>query len=82
MLQRYRIGDRVSDTDSLDLLALMKRHDEAEEKIGCGISYFIVENAPEPHPEQRCFWIVRSNYSKIDISYQHCLEKSLMTKCP
>lgn len=74
MLNRYRIGDRVSDADGLDLAALIDRHDEKAEKIGCGIAYFAVEAAPEPYSGQ-CFWIVRTDGSHIDISYPHCLEK-------
>lgn len=72
MLHRYSMGDRVSVEDECDLKALLKRHDEMDEKIGVGIDHFIVSNAPEPYPG-RCFWIVRTDESKIDISFPHCL---------
>jgi hypothetical protein len=75
MLQRYKLGDRISDDDARHLHALLKRHDEADDKRGSGISHFAVESAPEPYTGQRCFWIVRNDGSRIDVSYQHCLEK-------
>lgn len=74
MLQSYAIGERITETDAKDLKALMKRHDEEEEKIGSGIAYFSVDPAPD-YPDQRCFWITRQDGSRIDISYHHCLEK-------
>jgi Protein of unknown function (DUF3223) len=74
MLNRYRSGDRVNDAHALDLHALLQRHDELVEKTGVGIDYFCVSAAPEPH-SGKCFWIVRTDGSKVDISYVHCLEK-------
>lgn len=74
MLGGYTLHDRVSDEDAAHLTALMKRHDEHEEKVGTGIDYFTVAPAPD-YPDQRCFWIVRTDGSKVDFSYQHCLEK-------
>ncbi|QHL91628.1 DUF3223 domain-containing protein [Sphingomonas changnyeongensis] len=74
MLNRYPLDNRVSDTDALDLMALLDRHDERVEKVGCGIAYFSVNAAPD-YPGQRCFWITRTDGTHIDWSYQHCLEK-------
>jgi hypothetical protein len=74
MLKRYSLGERVSDADAIELTALMARHDEEAEKVGIGIDYFSVNPAPE-YPDQRCFWITRTDGSRIDVSYQHCLEK-------
>lgn len=73
MLNRYSIGDRVSGEDEEDLKALLKRHDERLEKEGVGVSHFEVGAAPE-HPTN-CFWLVRTDQSRIDISFMHCLEK-------
>jgi hypothetical protein len=72
MLKRYSVGDVVSDLDGLDLAALLKRHDEMDEKIGVGIAHFKVDKAPEPY-SGKCFWIVRSDKSKIDFSFAHCI---------
>lgn len=74
MLNRYSVGTRVSDDDAKDLLALLNRHDERIEKIGTGIDHFEVESAPDGYAG-KCFWIVRSDNSRIDISYKHCLER-------
>ena len=76
MLNRYDIGDRVSPEDAADLSALLERHDERDEKIGKGIAGFEVNIPPADAPpfSKRCFWIVRVDGEKIDISYKHCLE--------
>jgi hypothetical protein len=75
MLKKYEAGDQVSEDDAGHLHALLKRHDEVDEKRGIGVSHFVVDSAPEPYTGQRCFWIIRNDGSRIDISYQHCLEK-------
>jgi hypothetical protein len=73
MLNRYSIGEIVSPVDALDLTALLKRHDEMDEKVGTGIAHFEVAAAPDGH-DGKCFWIVRSDGSRIDFSLKHCLE--------
>lgn len=77
MLNRYRIGDRVSAEDAADLSALLERHDERDEKIGKGVVGFEVNVPPEDVPQfsERCFWIIRSDETKIDFSIGHCLER-------
>lgn len=81
MLNRYSIGQRVSDADSLDLTALLDLHDEKDEKIGCGIGFFEVNSPPADAPpfSSRCFWIVRTDGTRIDISYKHCLAAKATT---
>lgn len=76
MLNRYALGDRVSAEDAADLMALVERHSERDEKIGSGIAGFEVSAPPDDVPQfsQRCFWIVRSDGSKIDFSIGHCLK--------
>ena len=73
MLNRYSIGEVVSPADAVDLTALLKRHDELEEKIGVGVARFEVAAAPDGH-DGKCFWIVRNDESRIDFSFKHCLE--------
>lgn len=78
ILNSYNIGDKVSDQDALHLKALLDRHDEKEDKIGAGISGFEVNLPPEDTPNnfsKRCFWIIRTDGTKIDFSYPHCLKK-------
>jgi len=76
MLNRYPLGARLSDADAEDLEALLQRHEGLEEKVGCGIDHFEVREPPDDAPpfSARCFWIVRTDGSVIDISYPHCLE--------
>jgi len=76
MLKRYEIGKRVSSEDVADLSALLDRHDELEEKVGTGIAGFEVNIPPKDVPQfsKRCFWVIRSDGSKIDFSIGHCLE--------
>ena len=74
MLNSYPTGARVSDDDAKHLLALLDRHDEKDEKIGVGVDHFIVDAAPDGQAT-KCFWIVRTDGSRIDISYLHCLER-------
>ncbi|MGO7586644.1 DCL family protein [Rhizobium ruizarguesonis] len=77
MLGRYQIGEAVSADDAEDLAHLLSRHSEAEEKIGSGISYFIVDRAPDPYPG-KCFWAVRKDGVPIDFAIKHCLLKHPM----
>lgn len=75
MLNKYPIGAMVMGTDKADLKALLKRHTEEAEKIGCGISHFVVDNGPPEYEiPTRCFWVIRSDGSREDFSYKHCLE--------
>ncbi|MBY5545978.1 DCL family protein [Rhizobium leguminosarum] len=72
MLSRYQIREAVSAEDAVDLAHLLARHSEVEEKIGSGISYFIVDRAPDPYPG-RCFWVVRKDGLPVDFAIKHCL---------
>lgn len=71
MLNRYSIGDTISDIDALDLKAVLQRHEERSEKIGIGISHFVVSLPPDY--KGRCFWLVRTNGTQEDFSIKHCL---------
>jgi len=70
MLGRYRHGDRVNDTDSLHLAALLERHTEYPAKVGCGVDHF--EVMMTEHGTQ-CFRIVRTDGTGTDFSYPHCI---------
>ncbi len=72
MLHRYSIGATISDQDTPDLLAVLERHDDKIEKVGVGIAHFEV-GAPTDYPG-RCFWLVRTDGSRDNFSFKHCLE--------
>ncbi|MGO7856425.1 DCL family protein [Rhizobium ruizarguesonis] len=74
ILNKYQPGDVVSIEDAIDLGCLIARHSEADDKVGPGISYFVVDCAPEQYPG-KCFWAVRKDGVKIDFAIKHCLLK-------
>ncbi len=75
ILNKYSRGQIVSDTDAPHLHALLKRHDEMSEKIGVGVHHFKVDLAPPSEgPPTQCFWIVRTDGTEIDFSFNHCLK--------
>jgi hypothetical protein len=74
ILNNYSIGDTIDDSNARHLEALLVRHDERDEKIGVGIHHFEVDSAPDEFGG-KCFWIVRSDGSRIDFSYPHCLKR-------
>jgi hypothetical protein len=70
MLNRYRPGDRVNDADAADLVALLKHHTEHKDKVGSGIDHFgVMANLYNT----QSFEIVRSDGSRDDFSYKHCI---------
>jgi len=73
ILHNYSPGSRVSDAHGELLMALLERHDDRDDKIGVGIDHFEVSNAPFNLPNL-CFWIVRTNGTRIDFSFPHCLK--------
>ncbi|WP_225114892.1 MULTISPECIES: DCL family protein [unclassified Bradyrhizobium] len=70
MLNRYKPGERVSDEDGKDLAALLRRHPDAEDKIGPGIDHFEVMSADY---NTQCFWVVRSDQTIERFSFVACL---------
>jgi hypothetical protein len=74
MLNRYPIGGRVNAQDAADLLALLERHTEFQEKLARGFDHFMVDRPPD-YPSQRCFHIVTPAGGKIDFSYIHCIDR-------
>ncbi len=74
ILNSYAVCSRVSDADAVELNALLQRHDEFGDKVGSGIANFEVDRGPDEYGTQ-CFWITRTDGSKVDFSYIHCLER-------
>jgi hypothetical protein len=71
MLNRYDIGQHISDEDGSMLLLLLSRHEEETEKVGVGVAHFSIMRADYG---TRCFQIIRTDGSNIDFSYVHCLK--------
>ncbi len=66
ILRSYSPGDRISDVEARDLLALLDRHPEYPEKIGKGLSHFEVMMTEQGTP---CFRIVRTDNTGTDFSF-------------
>lgn len=76
MLKRYKPGQIVADPmDHADLLGLLRRHPEAESKIGCGIARFLVDSAAGDYGGfgAVCFWLERVDGTMTDWSYRTAL---------
>ena len=68
-LYRYATGERVSDEDARFLSDLLSLHPEAEQKIGCGVAFFSVEQ----NEGSRGFWLTRIDGTRTDWSFLACL---------
>jgi hypothetical protein len=70
MLRSYKPGDRVNDTDTLHLAALLERHSEYVQKVGCGLDHFSVVMTEHGTP---CFTLLRRDGTGTEFSYLHCI---------
>jgi hypothetical protein len=63
----------VTDSTHVDFLsALVKRHKEAEDKIGLGIAGFKVQVSPTGEGGTRCFWVVHPDGTATHFSFKGC----------
>lgn len=77
MLNRYKDGDELSDTDDLFLFELLQRHPEADEKIGVGIKKFYRDRS-HSYPTS-CFHLKRHDGSNTDFSVPSCISAKQRT---
>lgn len=70
ILGRYEIGQRVSQQDEIELMALLGRHQDVASKIGGGVDHFKVD---KDGYGGRCFWIVRMDSTETDFTYIRCV---------
>jgi hypothetical protein len=70
MLHKYEPGDRVTNTDALDLASLLERHPDRVTKIGVGIDHFEVQSADYA---SQCFRVVRTDGTWARFSYKTCI---------
>lgn len=64
----------VTDPGHITFLAeLVKRHPEAEEKIGSGIAGFRVQVNPDGTGNTRCFWVIHPDGGATHFSFKSCL---------
>ncbi|MBT9385641.1 DCL family protein [Pseudooceanicola sp. CBS1P-1] len=70
MLNRYAPGSPVNEEDAVFLREALKRHPEADAKIGAGISSFEVRSADYG---TQCFWVLRVDQTEERFSYKSCV---------
>lgn len=70
MLNRYDVGDKVSDADAEILRAALEKHPDMTELVGSGVSYFSVRSADFG---TKCFWVNRNDGSTEKFSYRSCI---------
>ena len=73
ILNRVEVGRVLERDDLTDVLSLIERHHEREQKVGSGISRIRVVMNPE-FRSQRCFWIERTDGTETDFSYLTCID--------
>jgi hypothetical protein len=72
MLGRYSLGDSVSESDSVDLMALLSRHRDYLGKVGVGVDGFIILFSEYGN---KCFGVVRVDGSVEDFTYLRCIDQ-------
>jgi hypothetical protein len=69
ILYKYPVGEKVRGDDMWFLFDLLELHQQADEKIGCGVvSIEIEQNGPT-----RGFWLTRVDGTRTDWSFVACL---------
>ena len=77
ILNKYEKWQEIIDMDQVDLRALLERHPEAKNKIGCGIKRLYIGEDPEFHG--KCFNLERIDGSSTDFSYKTCIKGKAKT---
>lgn len=72
MRERYANGVTISNVADVAFLTdLISCHVNRDIKVGCGISRFYVDNAPDH--TSRCFWLERNDHTTTDWGVPSCL---------
>ena len=70
---RYKDNERLNQEDFNFMVDLLQRHEDPARKIGCGVAYMYVKTNPV-FKKNRGFWLVRSDGSETDFSFEICLK--------
>lgn len=70
LLNSYSPEERVSNADKIFLLEALKKHPEADEKVGVGVDHIFVRRADYG---TKCFWVRRTDESEERFSYKSCV---------
>ncbi|GMH04002.1 hypothetical protein Nepgr_005841 [Nepenthes gracilis] len=78
--ERYMDGERLNAKDERAVMEkLLAYHIRSEDKIGCGLDSIMVDRHPQ-FRRSRCLFVVRTDGSWIDFSYQKCLREYIRNK--
>ncbi|KAK8914555.1 hypothetical protein KSP39_PZI023548 [Platanthera zijinensis] len=79
---RYMDGERLSTEDEKEVIEkLLAYHPHSVDKIGSGLDSVMVDRHPQ-FRNSRCLFVVRTDGSWIDFSYQKCLRAYIRDKYP
>ncbi len=62
----------IDDKDFAFMRELLNHHESASHKIGCGVVSMYIKTV-SVYKTNRCFWLVRSDMSETDFSFEKCL---------
>ncbi|KAK7291082.1 hypothetical protein RIF29_05961 [Crotalaria pallida] len=80
--RRYIDGEQLIDEDEKVVVEkLLAYHPHSEDKIGSGLDSIMVDRHPQ-FGNSRCLFVVRTDGSWIDFSYQKCLREYIRAKYP
>lgn len=81
IIGRYKPGMTVDLLDAVFLHSLLSMHPEAEQKIGCGVVSFSVEDNPiYPGQRSRGFRLHRTDGTSTDFSFWECIRPTPHSK--
>jgi hypothetical protein len=72
ILYRHPLNEPISEPDATELRWLIERHPESRQKVGCGISHFLVRQ--NPLFPNKGFFVVRIDGTETDFSYPKCID--------
>jgi hypothetical protein len=70
-INKYKVKEKLNDDDELFFSSLFTLHSEYIEKVGSGIDHIKVER---DFHNNRCLYIHRTDGTKIDCSWVHCIQ--------
>ena len=72
ILNDSKVGSSCSGEKMADMIHLIKRHPDADRKIGCGIDRFEIRENPV-FKNQKTFYLIRTDGTETDFSFRICV---------
>ena len=77
IFHRYSDRQNIEGKDYNDLLTLVKKHPNSKDKIGSGIRRIYRDKTKHG---ASCFWIERTDGTKVDFSFLKCIDAAGITQ--